>query len=140
MRRLKLVSGRFGGKTMIRPFAALAIVCAAATLGAQSGSAQHIDFGKIDKFELLLTGSVRVGEPRKTIVDDGARHVVILTIWRADAETKMYWKSDDGDDRTTVMPGGGVQTFQTSGELKLEALGKPDRRVDYGYGLLGVRK
>ncbi len=80
-------------------------------------SAQEIDFGKVDKFESLATGTLRVGAPPKTIVDDGERHVVILTIWDADAETKVYWRSPDGD-RTSVTRtrdsdisnAGGVQT------------------------------
>ncbi len=47
-------------------------------------------------------GTLHVGAPPKTIIDDGERHVVILTIWDADAETKVYWRSPDGDDRTTM--------------------------------------
>src|ERR1700728_4796906 len=76
-------------------------------------TAQEIDFGKVDKFESLASGTLRVGAPPKTIVDDGERHVVILTIWDADAETKVSWRSPDGTAlRTTVIPGRGVQTFQ----------------------------
>jgi len=33
-----------------------------------------------------------------------------------------------------------VQTFQTAGELKLEAVGEPNREVQYGYVLLGLQK
>ena len=78
---------------------------------------------------------------RRTIIDDGKRHVVILTIWDADAETKVYWRSPDGNDaRTTIIPGKGIQTFQTAGEFKLEAVGEPNREVNYGYVLLGLRK
>ena len=47
-------------------------------------AAQEIDFGKVDKFELLASGTLRVDAPPKTIVDDGERHVVILTILNAD--------------------------------------------------------
>ncbi len=65
---------------------------------------------------------------------------MILTIWDADAETKVYWKSSDGNDRTTIIPGRGIQTFQTAGEFRLEAIGEPNRRVKYGYMLLGLRK
>jgi hypothetical protein len=106
-----------------------------------AGRAQDIDFSKIDKFESLSSGTLRVGSPPKTIVDDGERHVVVLTIWDADAETKVYWRSPDGNaDRTTVIPGRGVQTFQTVGEFKLEAVGEPNREVQYGYVLLGLQK
>jgi hypothetical protein len=69
-------------------------------------------------------GTLDVGEPPKTIIDDSERHVVILTIWDADAETKVYWKALDADvRRTTVIPGRGIQTFQTPGLFKLEAIG-----------------
>lgn len=51
-------------------------------------SAQKINFDQINKFESLRTGTIRVGAPPKTIIDDGERHVVVLTIWDADAETK----------------------------------------------------
>ena len=62
------------------------------------------------------------------IIDDGERHVVILTIGDADAETKVYWKSADGNvPKTTIILGKGIQTFQTAGELRLEAIGEPNR-------------
>ncbi len=60
-----------------------------------------------------------------------------MTIWDADAETKVYWRSPDGD-RTAVIPGRGIQTFQTLGEFKLEAVGEPHHQVHYGYVLLGL--
>ena len=63
----------------------------------------------------------------------------MLTIWDADAETKVYWRSAGGP-RTTVIPGRGIQTFQTLGELKLEAVGDPNHEVQYGYVLLGLQK
>jgi hypothetical protein len=103
--------------------------------------AEEIDFNRIDKFESLTTGTPRVGAPPKTLVDDGERHVVILTIWDADAETKVYWRSLDGNaPKTTIIPGKGIQTFQTAGEFRLEAIGEPNREVEYGYVLLGLRK
>jgi hypothetical protein len=47
-------------------------------------------------------------------------------------ETKVYWRSPDGNDaRTTIIPGKGIQTFQTAGEFKLEAVGEPNREVNY---------
>jgi len=103
--------------------------------------AQEIDFDRIDKFESLGTGTLEVGAAPKAIVDDGEAHTVILTIWQADAETKVYWKSPDGNvSRTTIVPGKGVQTFQTAGELKLEALGEPAHEVQYGYVVFHLKK
>ena len=121
---------------------ALGAATIAAILGPPiDGRAQALDFSKIDKFETLSSGTLRVGAPPKTIVDDGERHVVVLTIWDADAETKVSWRSTDGNaPRTTIIPGRGVQTFQTAGELKLEAVGEPNREVQYGYVLLGLQK
>lgn len=113
---------------------------AGAALWPAGGSAQEINFDQINKFESLGTGTLHVGAPPKTVIDDSERHVVILTIWDADAETKVYWRSPDGNDsRTTIIPGKGIQTFQTAGEFKLEAIGEPNREVNYGYVLLGLR-
>jgi hypothetical protein len=112
----------------------------AVTLVSATVNAEEIDFDQINKFESLATGTLHVGAPPKTLVDDGERHVVTLTIWDTDAETKVYWKSPDGNARTTIMPGRGIQTFQTAGEFRLEAIGEPNHRVEYGYMLLGLRK
>jgi hypothetical protein len=121
--------------------AALALLlCAGAAHVSEAAYAEEIDFDRIDKFESLTTGTLRVGAP-KTLVDDGERHVVILTIWDADAETKVYWRSLDGNaPKKTIIPGKGIQTFQTAGEFRLEAIGEPNREVEYGYVLLGLRK
>jgi hypothetical protein len=117
------------------------LFCAGIVLNAQTVSAQEIDFSRIDKFQSLGTGTLHVGDPPKTIVDDGERHAVVLTVWDADAETKVTWQTADAKEaRTTVMPGRGVQTFQTFGVLKLEAVGEPYHEVKYGYVLLGLRK
>jgi hypothetical protein len=104
----------------VRVVAALALLlCAGATLVSEAAYAEEIDFDRIDKFESLTTGTLRVGAPPKTLVDDGERHVVILTIWDADAETKVYWRSLDGNaPKTTIIPGKGIQTFQTAGEYR----------------------
>jgi hypothetical protein len=124
---------------ILRALAVLALVCGGNMLLPGEVSAQEIN--QIDRFESLGTGTLRVGAPPKTIIDDGERHVVILTIWDADAETKVYWKSADGNvPKTTIIPGKGIQTFQTVGEFRLEAIGEPNRRVEYGYVLLGLRK
>jgi hypothetical protein len=128
------------GMTMLRIVTAMALLMPAFFL-ASGAQAQEIDFGQINKFESVGKGTLSVGEPPKTIVDDNERHVVILTIWDADAETKVYWKPPDADaPRTTVIPGRGIQTFQTAGQLKLEAIGEPSHQVQYGYVLLGLRK
>ena len=121
--------------------AVLVLVYGSNVLPPGEASAQVVNFDQIDRFESLGTGTLRVGEPPKTIIDDGERRVVILTIWNADAETKVYWRSPDRNDaQTTVIPGKGIQTFQTAGEFKLEAVGEPSREVNYGYVLLGLRK
>jgi hypothetical protein len=126
---------------ILRALAVLVLVCGNNMLLPGDVSAQEINFDQIDRFESLGTGTLRVGEPPKTIIDDGERHVVILTIWNADAETKVYWRSPDGNDaRTTIIPGKGIQTFQTAGVFKLEAVGESSREVNFGYVLLGLRK
>jgi hypothetical protein len=123
----------------------LAVVCFALLFGtaavwSDAARTQEINFDQINKFESLGTGTLHVGAPPKTIIDDSERHVVVLTIWDADAETKVYWRSADGNDaRTTTIPGKGIQTFQTAGEFKLEAVGEPNREVNYGYVLLGLK-
>jgi hypothetical protein len=126
--------------TILRIMSVLALLVPALLLPLY-GRAQEIDFDQINKFESVGKGTLNVGEPPKTILDDNERHVVILTIWDADAETKVYWKSADADTpRTTVIPGRGIQTFQTAGLFKLEAVGQPSHQVQYGYVLLGLRK
>ena len=118
-----------------------ALLCVGTVLPPRNACAQELDFGQINKFESLGTGTLNVGAPPKTIIEDGERHIVILTIWDADAETKVYWKPPDADaPRTTVIPGRGIQTFQTVGEFKLEAIGESNRHVEFGYVLLGLRK
>jgi len=119
----------------------VALLCATVIVPAGPVAAQAIDFDRIDKFQSLGSGVLHVGDPPKTIVDDNDLHAVALTIWDADAETKVTWRDTDSKEtRTTVMPGRGIQTFQTLGLLKLEAVGEPYHRVKYGYVLLGMRK
>jgi hypothetical protein len=119
---------------------ALALLLGTAAVWPDTARTQEINFDRINKFESLGTGTLHVGSPPKTIINDGERHVVVLTIWDADAETKVYWRSPDGNDsRTTIIPGKGIQTFQTAGEFKLEAVGEPNREVSYGYVLLGLK-
>jgi hypothetical protein len=126
---------------LLRLSAALSLFCAALTFLSASSRAQDINFDQIDKFESFGTGTLDVGSPPKTIIDDDKGHTVILTIWEADAETKVYWKAlDGGAPRTTIIPGRGVQTFQTAGEFKLEAVGDPYHQVKFGYVLLRLKK
>jgi hypothetical protein len=86
---------------VLRALVVLALVCGGDALLSGVAPAQQINFDQINKFESLGTGILRVGTPPKTIIDDGERHVVILTIWDADAETKVYWHSPDGNDART---------------------------------------
>jgi hypothetical protein len=124
-----------------RTMTALVLLCTGALLLPEQVHAEDIDFGQIDKFESLGTGTLHVGSPTKTIIDDDEPHAVVLTIWESDAETKVYWISLDGNVvRTTIIPGKGVETFQTAGQFRLEALGEPNRRVKYGYVLLRLKK
>jgi hypothetical protein len=125
----------------VQSAAAMALLGAAALLPAANAGAQGIDFDRIDKFQSLGSNTLHVGEPPRTIVDDNERHAVALTIWDADAETKITWRDPDTKEmRTTVMPGRGIQTFQTLGVLKLEATGEPYHEVKFGYVLLGMKK
>ena len=94
---------------LLRIVAGVALLGTEATFLSGHASAQEIDFGQINKFESLTTGTLRVGAPAKTIIDDGERHVVILTIWDAEAETKAYWTPLDGSAaKTTIIPGKGT--------------------------------
>ena len=62
--------------------------------GLQSGArAQVFDFGQIEEFESLGSGTQKGGSPPKTIIDDGARHTVLFTILESNTEAKIYWKS-----------------------------------------------
>jgi hypothetical protein len=138
-RKMKMKPILLWGKCQTCLVMALALF-SAGDLASKKAKAQEIDFGKIEKFESLVTGTLHVGSPPKTIVDDNKRHVIILTIWDADAETKVYWKSvDESSARTTIIPGNGIQTFKIAGEFRLEAIGKPNGHVNYGYVLLGLK-
>ena len=107
-----------------------------------SARAQLIDFGQIDAFESLGTATQRGGEAPKKLIDDGDRHIVVLTILEGNTETKVHWKALDGDpaNRTTTITGPGVQVFQTGGEFTLEAVGDESRSIKYGYVLFRLKK
>jgi hypothetical protein len=139
-------SGVTGQDGMVMKLRLLASVAASLLLrgglvpASRNVQAQDIDFGQIDKFESLGTGTLHVGSPPKTIIDDDERHTVILTIYESDANAKVYWKPLDGSAvQSTVMPGRGVETFKTAGLFKLEAVGDPHHRVKYGYVLFHLK-
>ena len=81
--------------------------------------AQVIDFGQIDSFETLGTGTQRGGSPPKTIVDDGEWHTVLFTILDSNAEAKIYWRSADGP-QTTIIHGRSVKHFRPPGSSGLK--------------------
>ena len=84
------------------------------------------------------TGMQRGGSPPKTIVDDGERHTVFITILESNTEARIYWNSPDGD-QTTVIRGPGVKAFQTAGQFKIEALGDENHNFKYGYVLFRLK-
>jgi hypothetical protein len=127
-------------QTFLRIVTTAALLCAGTCLLPAEAGAQTIDFGQIDTFESLGTGTQRGGAPPKALVDDGERHLVFITILEADGETKVSWRSLDGEPRTTIIPGRGAQAFQTEGEFRLEALGGENRIVKYGYMLFRLKK
>jgi hypothetical protein len=125
-------------ESFVRVSAALALLCAGAAFQLRNASAQVFDFGQIEEFESLGSGTQRGGSPAKTIVDDGARHTVLFTILESNTEAKIYWKSKDGS-QTTIIRGQGLQAFQTIGEFRIEALGDDNRSFRYGYVLLRLK-
>ncbi len=122
----------------MRVTATLALLYAGAIFHSENASAQVVDFGSIDAFESMGTGTQRGGSPPKTIVDDGERHTVFITILESNTEARIYWKSPDGD-QTTVIRGPGVKAFQTVGQFKIEALGDESKSFKYGYVLFRLK-
>jgi len=118
----------------------LVVVSAGASLPSPEAKAQVFDFGQIDSFESAGTGTQRGGAAPKTIVDDGDRHTVVLTILDSNTDAKITWKTTDGTQQTTFVHGTTVQAFQTSGLFKIEALGGDNRSVKYGYVLLRLKE
>ena len=118
--------------------AAFVLLYASAPFNAQNASAQVFDFGQIDAFEALGSGTQRGGAAPKTLVDDDQRHVVVFTILESDTEAKIYWRSADGN-QTTLMRGQGVKVFQVTGQLKIEALGDANHSFKYGYTLFRLK-
>ncbi len=104
----------------------------------ENAGAQVFDFGQIDAFESMGTGTQTGGAPPKTIIEDGERHTVLLTILESNTEAKIYWKSPDGD-QTTIVRGPSFKAFQTAGKFKIEALGDDTHSFKYGYVLLRLK-
>jgi hypothetical protein len=100
--------------------------------------AQMFDFGQIEEFESLGSGTQKGGAPAKIIIDDGARHTVMFTILESNTEAKIHWKSKDGS-QTTIMRGQGLRAFQTVGEFKIEATGDDSKSFRYGYVLFRLK-
>jgi len=116
----------------MRIVAMSALLCVGTVSGAQIATAQVIDFGQIDSFETLGTGTQRGRSPPKTIVDDGEWHTVVFTILDSNAEAKIYWRSPEGP-QTMIIHGRSVKAFQTAGEFRIKALGDANRSFKYGY-------
>jgi hypothetical protein len=120
------------------------LTCAVAILallyaGLQPGArAQVFDFGQIEEFESLGSGTQTGGSPPKTIVDDNQRHTVLFTVLESNTEAKIYWKTKDGS-QTTIIRGQGLRAFQTNGEFRIEATGDSTRSFRYGYVLLRLK-
>ena len=114
------------------------VLCASTPFHAQNASAQVFDFGQIDAFESLGSGTQRGGSAAKTLVDDDQRHVVVFTILDSDTDAKIYWRSADGN-QTTLMRGQGVKVFQVLGQFKIEALGDANHSFKYGYTLFRLK-
>lgn len=125
-------------RSFLRIVATLALLCAGATCYSGRASAQVFDFGHIDAFESLGSGTQRGGAPPKTIVDDGERHTVFFTIIDSNTDAKIYWRSMDGD-QTTLMSGPGVKAFQTAGTFRVEAVGNENQSFKYGYVLFRLK-
>jgi hypothetical protein len=129
---------------LIRIAIPLALLCAGASLpspraNAQVFNAQVFDFGQIDSFESMGSGTQRGGAAPKMIVDDADRHTVVITILESNTDAKISWKSADGSPQTTFIHGTTVQAFQIAGLFKIEALGDDTRNVKYGYVLLRLK-
>ena len=105
-------------QALLRMATTLALLYAGISVLPGNVCAQVIDFSQIDAFESMGRGMLRGASLPKTIVDDDERHTIFMTIWEADTDTKVYWKSlDDNLPRTTIISGPGVHAFQTAGGI-----------------------
>jgi hypothetical protein len=125
-------------QAFVRVAATLALLCAGVFFHSENASAQVFDFGQIDTFETMGTGTQRGGSPPKTIVDDNGLHAVFFTILESNTEAKIYWRSTNGEQTTTVR-GPTVQAFQTAGQFRIEALGDENHSFKYGYALFRLK-
>jgi hypothetical protein len=112
--------------------------CAGVLFHSENASAQVFDFGQIDAFESMGTGTQRGGSPPKTIVDDSERHTVFFTILESNTEAKIFWKSPDGD-KTTIVRRPSIKAFQTVGQFRIEALGDKNHSFKYGYAVFRLK-
>jgi hypothetical protein len=123
----------------MRVAATLTLLYAGVFFHSENASAQVFDFGQIDAFETMGTGTQRGGSPPKTIVDDSEQHAVFFTILESNTEAKIYWKSMNGE-QTTLMRGPSVRVFQAAGQFRIEALGDENHSLKYGYLLFRLKK
>ena len=85
----------------MKPLLSIVSVAVLASAGLQpKAHAQVFDFGQIEEFESLGSGTQKGGSPPKTIVDDSGRHTVLFTIMESNTEAKIYWRSKDGSQTT----------------------------------------
>ena len=122
----------------IRAAATLALLYTGAPFHSERASAQVFDFGQIDSFKSMGTGTQRGGSAPKTIVDDSDWHTVFFTILKSNSDAKIYWKSKDGD-QITIIHGPSVKAFQTAGQFKVEALGNERHSFKYGYVMFRLK-
>ena len=84
-------------QTFLRIVTTLALLCTAVVFVSEDVHAQVIDFSQIDAFESMGTGALHGASQPKTIIGDSEQHTVFITIWESDTDTKVYWKSPDGN-------------------------------------------
>ena len=125
-------------QSLIRTATIFALLFACILFRLENADAQVFDFGQIDAFESMGTGTQRGGSPPKTIVDDGDWHTVFFTILESNSDAKIYWKTKDGD-QTTIIHGPSVKAFQTAGQFKIEALSNENHSFKYGYVLFRLK-
>jgi len=74
-------------QTFMRVGTILVMLCTAVIFVSEDVCAQVIDFSQIDAFESMGTGTLHGASQPKTIIDDGERHTVFITIWESDTES-----------------------------------------------------
>jgi hypothetical protein len=124
--------------SLFRALSVLVVAFISTGLPIDLARAQQFDFGQIDSFESLGSGTQVGGAPPKVIVDDGERHTVLFTVIESNTDAKIYWKSNDGE-QTTIIKGPSVRAFQTIGTFRVEAAGDKNNSVKYGYVLLRLK-